>query len=98
MKLLTKSTLLIATLSLFLFFFMGIIFFQVLKNMSISDLNMELADLKEIVVDYLEEYEADEFKAFPGIDSLSVQALGRADQAAEVLGDTLMYDSKDVYS
>lgn len=95
MKLLTKSTLLIATLSLFLFFFMGIIFFQVLKNMSISDLNRELADLKEIVVDYLEEYKADEFKALPGIDSLSVQAMGRTDQAAEVLGDTLMYDSKD---
>jgi len=95
MKLLTKSTLLIATLSLFLFFFMGIIFFQVLKNMSISDLNRELADLKEIVVDYLEEYRADEFKAFPGIDSLSVQAMGKADQAAEVLGDTLMFDSKD---
>ena len=34
MKLLTKSTLLIATLSLFLFFIMGVIFFQVLKNMS----------------------------------------------------------------
>lgn len=95
MKLLTKSTLLIATLSLFLFFFMGVIFFQVLKNMSISDLNRELADLKEIVVDYLEEYNADEFKALPGIDSLSVQAMGRSDQGVEVFGDTLMYDSKD---
>jgi len=95
MKLLTKSTLLIATLSLFLFFFMGVIFFQVLKNMSISDLNRELADLKEIVVGYLEEYKADEFNSLPGIDSLSVQAIGRTDQAVEVLGDTLMYDSKD---
>ena len=95
MKLLTKSTLLIATLSLFLFFFMGIIFFQVLKNMSISDLDRELADLKEIVVNHLEEYKAVEFKALPGIDSLSVQAIGMADQATEVLGDTLMYDSKD---
>ena len=95
MKLLTKSTLLIATLSLFLFFFMGVIFFQVLKNMSISDLNRELGDLKEIVIDYLEDYKADEIKALPGIDSLSVQAVSRADQDGEVLGDTLMYDSKD---
>ena len=50
MKLLTKSTLLIATLSLFLFFIMGIFFFQVLKNMSLSALNRELGDLKEVVV------------------------------------------------
>jgi len=95
MKLLTKSTLLIATLSLFLFFIMGIIFFQVLKNMSISDLNRELGDLKELVVDYLEDYKADQFKALPGIDSLSVQVVGREQQAGEVLGDTLMYDRKD---
>ena len=56
MKLLTKSSLLIATLSLFLFFIMGIIFFQVLKNMSISDLNRELGDLKELAEDSLVDY------------------------------------------
>jgi len=95
MKLLTKSSLLIATLSLFLFFFMGIIFFQVLKNMSISDLNRELGDLKELVVDYMVDYKAEQFKALPGIDSLSVQAVGRDIQAGEVMGDTLMYDRKE---
>ena len=95
MKLLTKSTLLIATLSLFLFFIMGIIFFQVLKNMSISDLNRELNDLKELVVEYLETYEAYQFKALPGIDSLSVQVMEGEQQTGEVLGDTLMYDKKE---
>ena len=95
MKLLTKSSLLIATLSLFLFFIMGIIFFQVLKNMSISDLNRELADLKELVEDYLEDYETDQFKALPGIDSLSVKAIEGEQQAGEVLGDTLMYDREE---
>jgi len=95
MKLLTKSTLLIATLSLFLFFIMGIIFFQVLKNMSISDLNRELGDLKELVVDQLEDYKADQFKALPGIDSLSVLPVERGENAGEVFEDTLMYDRKD---
>ncbi len=94
MKLLTKSTLLIATLSLFLFFFMGVIFFQVLKNMSISDLNRELGDLKELVVDYLEDNMAYEVKALPGIDSLSVQAVEGAERVEETFGDTLMYDSR----
>ena len=73
MKLLTKSTLLIATLSLFLFFIMGIIFFQVLKNMSISDLNRELSDLKELVEDHIENYNANQIIALPGIDSLSIE-------------------------
>jgi signal transduction histidine kinase len=95
MKLLTKSTLLIATLSLFLFFIMGVIFFQVLKNISISDLNRELRDLKELVEDYLDEYESTPFKALPGIDSLSVQLVDRANQHGDVLGDTLMLDRKD---
>ncbi len=95
MKLLTKSTLLIATLSLFLFFFMGVIFFQVLKNMSISDLNRELGDLKELVLNYLGEGNADEFKALPGIDSLSVQRVKGYEQDGDVFGDTLMYDSKE---
>jgi signal transduction histidine kinase len=94
MKLLTKSSLLIATLSLFLFFIMGIIFFQVLKNMSISDLNRELGDLKELVVESLEDYKTDQFKALPGIDSLSVQVVAVEQQVGEVLGDTLIYDSK----
>ncbi len=95
MKLLTKSTLLIATLSLFLFFFMGVIFFQVLKNMSISDLNRELGDLKELVVNYLGDGNANEFKALPGIDSLLVQKVKGFDQDEDVFGDTLMYDSKE---
>jgi len=47
-KLLTKTTLYIATLSLFLFFIMGIIFFQVLKKMSLSDLNHTMEGLKEV--------------------------------------------------
>lgn len=95
MKLLTKSTLLIATLSLFLFFIMGIIFFQVLKNMSISDLNRELSDLKELVEDQLEHYEEERFKALPGIDSLSVLPAEAFVKEGDVFGDTLMYDSKD---
>ena len=95
MKLLTKSSLLIATLSLFLFFFMGIIFFQVLKNMSISDLNRELGDLKELVVDYLDNDMAYEVEALPGIDSLSVKAVVSAERVEETFGDTLMYDSRE---
>jgi len=95
MKLLTKSTLLIATLSLFLFFFMGIIFFQVLKNMSISDLNRELGDLKELVVDYLEDNTAYGIKALPGIDSLSVQVVRSPERVEETFADTLMYDNEE---
>jgi signal transduction histidine kinase len=95
MKLLTKSTLLIATLSLFLFFFMGIIFFQVLKNMSISDLNRELGDLKEIVVDHIENYKANQQIALPGIDSLSIEQMELDENSGEMFGDTLMYDAKE---
>ena len=95
MKLLTKSTLLIATLSLFLFFFMGIIFFQVLKNMSKADLDRELVDLKEIVEDHIENYRANQIIALPGIDSLSIEHMEPDEKAVEVFGDTLMYDAKE---
>ncbi|MCK4879936.1 MAG: HAMP domain-containing histidine kinase [Bacteroidales bacterium] len=95
MKLLTKSTLLIATLSLFLFFIMGVIFFQVLKSISISDLNRELCDLKEVVEDYLEIYEGAQIEALTGIDSLSVEPVGRTVHTGEVFGDTLMQTMKD---
>jgi signal transduction histidine kinase len=86
---------LIATLSLFLFFIMGVIFFQVLKNMSKADLDRELVDLKEIVEDHIENYKANQIFALPGIDSLSVQMVGLDQQSGEFFGDTLMYDAKD---
>lgn len=95
MKLLTKSTLYIATLSLFLFFIMGIIFFQVLKNMSISDLNRELGDLREVVEVYLEEYGGSQIGALPGIDSLSVRSAGSFSQSGDIFGDTLKFDVKN---
>jgi signal transduction histidine kinase len=95
MKLLTKSTLLIATLSLFLFFFMGIIFFQVLKNMSLSALNRELGDLKEVVEGFLEHDEDELLEGLPGIDSLSVTKLESPWKEADVFGDTLMFDQRD---
>jgi len=95
MKLLTKSTLLIATLSLFLFFIMGVIFFQVLKNMSLSNLDRELGDLKEIVVDYLSDYDEMEVRSIPGIDSIWIQAVLEHAQTEDVYEDTLMLDVKD---
>jgi len=95
MKLLTKSTLLIATLSLFLFFIMGIIFFQVLKNMSLSTLDRELGDLKEVVDDYLLENDENQVISLPGIDSLVVIPVERPAQAGVLFGDTIMRDVKD---
>lgn len=94
MKLLTKSTLYIATLSLFLFFIMGVIFFQVLKNMSISDLNRELNDLKEVVDVYLNDYWGTQVGTLPGIDSLSVSEAGSNFQMEDSYGDTLKFDLK----
>ena len=95
MKLLTKSTLYIATLSLFLFFIMGVIFFQVLKNMGLSDLNRELGDLKEVVEVYLDDYWGTQMGTLPGIDSLSVHPAGNTIQSGDIFGDTLKYDVKD---
>jgi len=95
MKLLTKSTLYIATLSLFLFFIMGVIFFQVLRNMSLSDLNRELRDLREVVEVYLDDYWGIQVGTLPGIDSLSVRPAGDVAQTEDVFGDTLKFDLND---
>jgi len=94
MKLLTKSTLYIATLSLFLFFIMGVIFFQVLKNMSISDLNRELDDLKEVVDVSLNDYWGTQVGTLPGIDSLSVTEAENGIHLESSYGDTLKFDMK----
>jgi signal transduction histidine kinase len=94
MKLLTKTTLYIATLSLFLFFIMGIIFFQVLKNMSLSDLNREMEDLQEV----LEGYMARDFEnlpeRIPGLDSISIKPAVGSDSEDRVFVDTVMIDSR----
>jgi signal transduction histidine kinase len=95
MKLLTKSTLLISTLSLFLFFVMGVFFFQVLKNMSISSLDRELRDLKEVVEDYLADHDGTQITSLPGIHSLLVQPAAGDLRINNEFGDTLMHDAKD---
>jgi signal transduction histidine kinase len=93
MKLLTKTTLYIATLSLFLFFLMGIIFFQVLKNLSQSDLNRELSGLREVVENHLKQDPQHLPIRIVGIDSLSVQKVDVGHRQEEVFGDTLMFDA-----
>jgi signal transduction histidine kinase len=92
MRLLTKTTIYIATLSLFLFFIMGVIFFQVLKNMSLSDLDHELNALKEVVDDYLDRNPAQIPSGIPGIDTLVVSRVPAADSYESHMGDTLMFD------
>jgi signal transduction histidine kinase len=94
MRLLTKTTIYIATLSLFLFFIMGVLFFQVLKNMSLSDLDHELAALKEVVNDYLERDPAQLPSEIPGIDTLVVREVQSIGNGMPSMGDTLMLDPK----
>ena len=94
MKLLTKTTLYFATLSLFLFFFMGVIFFKVLKNMSISDLNRELRGVKELVDDVFPHFLGGQLKGLPGIDSIAIQPFLPGMGAEDQFGDTLMFDTQ----
>jgi signal transduction histidine kinase len=93
MKLLTKTTLYIATLSLFLFFIMGIIFFQVLKNLSLADLNRELLDLVEVVEYHLADDPLNPPLHIAGVDSLSIRKDDRIQLQDELIGDTLMFDA-----
>ncbi len=72
MKLLTKTSLLVATLSVFLFFLTGIIFFQVLKTTGIRDLKDELRLLRNSVEEYLPVIVEEEMYHLPGLDSISV--------------------------
>jgi len=94
MKLLTKTTLYIATLSLFLFFIMGIIFFHVLKNMSLSDLNRELEGIQEVVEDVFPHFLGGQLKGLPGIDTISIQPALTDMEFLDRFGDTLMFDSR----
>jgi signal transduction histidine kinase len=94
MKLLTKTTLYIATLSLFLFFFMGVIFFKVLKNMSISDLNREMFGMKGLVEDVLPHFLGGQLKGLPGIDSISIKHAWPGMEDEDQFSDTLMLDAR----
>jgi len=94
MKLLTKTTLYIATLSLFLFFIMGIIFFQVLKNMSLADLNRELYGVKEVVDDVFPHFLGGQLTGLPGVDSIAIKTAWPGMESADQFGDTLMFDSR----
>ena len=92
MRLLTKSTLYIATLSLFLFAVMGIIFFHLLKNLSLSELDRELIELKEVVDDYKERDPSHLPSDIPGIDTLTIRPYKGTVREADSMGDTLMFD------
>ena len=92
MRLLTKTTIYIATLSLFLFFIMGIIFFQVLKDIGISDLSRELTSMEETIEENLSLFVKDHLLEIPGIDSMSIQQVAGPTPQTAHFGDTLMYD------
>jgi signal transduction histidine kinase len=94
MRLLTKSTLYIATLSLFLFAIMGIIFFHLLKNMSLSELDRELIELKEVVEDYKKRDPTRLPSEIPGIDTLTIRPVTGRMRGEEKMGDTLMFDAE----
>lgn len=94
MKLLTKTTLYIATLSMFLFFIMGIIFFQVLKNMSLSELNRELTRIQKVVDDVLPHFLGGQLSDLPGLDSISIQPASPGLVFEDQFGDTLMFDTR----
>ena len=94
MKLLTKTTLYIATLSLFLFFIMGVIFFKVLKNMSLSELNRELIGIQRSWWMMFPHFLGGQLSGVPGIDSISIQTAVSGTEAGEQYGDTLMFDNR----
>lgn len=95
MKLLTKSSLYIATLSLFLFFSMGLVFFKVLKNMSVSALNRELSDFKEMFEERILEDPSFHPGGIAGIDSIAIRQ-GKGPMVNEaVFGDTLLFDTRN---
>jgi len=94
MKLLTKTTLYIATLSLFLFFIMGIIFFHVLKNMSIAELNRDLTGIQEVVDDIFPHFLGGQLTGLPGLDSISIEQARTGMDPSDQFGDTLMYEAR----
>lgn len=93
MKLLTKTTLYIATLSLFLFFIMGIIFFQILKNMSLSELNRELYSVRDVVEEIFPHFLGGQLTGLPGIDSMAIEPGSNPVPVEGILGDTVMFDA-----
>ncbi len=93
MKLLTKTTIYIATLSLFLFFLMGIIFYQVLKTMSIRDLNREMKEMKAPVEKNFPVIWEQGINRLPGIDSLAIIKMNNTPGGLHAFRDTLLFDS-----
>lgn len=93
MKLLTKTTLYIATLSMFLFFIMGIIFFHILKRISLTELDRALYEIRKDVEKSFPLILDGTIGHLPGIDSFS---LAPADQPLSadgtLMGDTVMFD------
>lgn len=98
MKLLTKTTLYIATLSMFLFFIMGIIFFHILKRISLTELDRTLEEIRYDVVKNFPLILDGTLRHLPGIDTFSVfrveePATGQyLPNNLTIMGDTVMFD------
>lgn len=94
MKLLTKTSLYVATLSLFLFFLMGIAFYQVLKQMSGNEMKREILEMKESVVLSFPLILDQTIRKLPGIDSLRIVPTGHMIKGSGIFRDTVLFDPK----
>jgi len=94
MKLLTKTILYIATLSLFLFFLMGILFYQVLKTMSINELNREMKNMRGRVEKNLPVILEYGMTDLPGIDTTIIHEVSHYQENNPEFRDTLLLDNR----
>lgn len=108
MKLLTKTTLYIATLSMFLFFIMGISFFHILKRISLTELDRTLVEIRQDVLMSFPLILDGTIGHLPGIDTFSLTLVNSGSQSiagirendhghyryngGTVMGDTVMFD------
>lgn len=94
MRLLTKTTLYIATLSLFLFFIMGIIFFQVLKITSIKEFNREMRAMRAPVERNFPLILKSEISCLPGLDTILISAVDEIPDDLPEFTDTVLFDAR----
>jgi signal transduction histidine kinase len=72
---------------------MGIIFYQVLKTMSINDLNREMKEMEDPVRRYFQIYQEYGISNLPGIDSMIINNTVSPTDNIQEFRDTLIFDT-----
>jgi signal transduction histidine kinase len=92
MKLLNKTSLIILTVTLFIFFLGGITFYKVIQSMIIKRVDRELVNQKKSIIDELNSFKMVDNAYFISENKVLIKQMDRGFRMDDLVKDTVLFD------